>query len=141
MSLKPKSKNQSKEMLAINKELQDEIEQNWLSAEEEGELSVDIYQDENNVYVTSTVAGVKPENLEISVNNDLLTIRGFRQHGREIDQREYFLQECFWGRFSRSIILPVEVATDRISAELEDGVLTIILPKLKRSRNIPIKIK
>jgi len=143
MPVKPKSKKQKgkKEILEINRELQNEIDQNWLNASEEGELSIDVYQDDDTVYVTSTIAGVKPENLEISVNNDLLTIRGFRKREREVNESDYFLQECFWGQFSRSIVLPFDVAADKISAEIEDGVLTVILPKLKRLRNIPIKIK
>lgn len=136
--MKEKSK---KQKLEIKQSLQDEIEQNWLEAEQEGELSIDVFQDKDNIYVKSTVAGVKPENLEISVNNDMLTIRGFRQQEEQIEQKDYFYQECFWGRFSRSIILPVEVATDKISAELESGILIITLPKLKRQRNIPVKIK
>ena len=112
----------------------------WPTGEDEGELLLDVYQDDKNIYVKSTIAGVKPANLEISINNDMLTIRGRRTQEDEVKEKDYFYQECYWGSFSRSLILPVEVKTDQISATLKDGVLTVTLPKLKRQRNIPIKI-
>ena len=70
----------------------------------------------------------------------MLTIRGQRTQADEVKEKDYFYQECYWGSFSRSLILPVEVKTDKVSATLKDGVLTITLPKLQRQRNIPIKI-
>ncbi len=134
-----------KQKVAINRSIKELNAQaafsDWFEAEEEGELSVDVFQDKDNIYVKSTVAGVKPENLEISVNNDMLTIHGFRQKEERVAQDDYFCQECFWGKFSRSVILPVNVRTDQIAATLEDGVLTIKLPKIKHQRNIPIMVK
>ena len=110
------------------------------SDEAEGQLSVDVFQDESNLYVKAPIAGVKPDNLELTVTNDLLTIRGRRQDDSTVPERDYFVRECFWGRFSRSIILPTEVKSDQITAALENGVLTITLPKLERKRHIPITI-
>ncbi|MFA6255378.1 MAG: Hsp20/alpha crystallin family protein [Patescibacteria group bacterium] len=114
---------------------------NWLDEENEGQLLLDVYQDDKNIYIKSTIAGVRPQDLDISVNNDMLTIRGSRSHEQAVDGKDYFFQECYWGNFSRSIILPTEVKSDKISATLKNGVLTITLPKLERKRNIPIKIK
>lgn len=114
----------------------------WLdNNEDDGQLLLDIYSDEKNIYIKSTIAGVKPEDLEISLNNDMLTIRGSRTHEDEVADKEYFCQECYWGSFSRSIILPAEVKSDKISAVLKNGVLTITLPKAVRRQTIPINVK
>lgn len=117
------------------------IDQDWPDVDQpEGELSVDVFQDENTIYIQSTLAGVKPDEVEISVHHDMVTIRGERKNEHQAAGRDYFCQECFWGRFSRSIILPSNVQTDKIQAEITDGVLTITLPKLKRQRTIPITV-
>ena len=120
-----------------------DAEPGWLEEEAEGQLLLDVYQDKDNIYIKSAIAGVKPEDLEISLNNDMLTVRGTRKSERVADASDvdYFYQECYWGSFSRSIILPVEVKTDKISAVLKNGVLTITLPKTLRRTNIPIKVK
>lgn len=108
----------------------------------EGQLSVDVYQDRDAMIVESTIAGVAPEDLDISLNNDMLTIKGMRAHHHKINEEDYFYRECYWGGFSRSIILPVDVVADRVEAKLSNGVLTIRLPKAKKSssRVIPVKI-
>ena len=107
---------------------------------EEGELSIDVYQEKNDVVVKSTIAGVKPEDIDISVNNDMLTIRGKREHEETIDEKNYYYRECYWGNFSRSIILPCEVKTDKITAKLKNGVLTVRLPKAKTEKKVAIKV-
>ncbi|MBI4652794.1 Hsp20/alpha crystallin family protein [Candidatus Kuenenbacteria bacterium] len=111
----------------------------WL--EEDGQLSVDVYQTKDNIVIKSTIAGVKPEDIDISINNDMITIRGSRHQEFEVDKEDFFYQECYWGNFSRSIILPVEVKTEEIAAELENGVLTITLPKATKSKAINIKVQ
>lgn len=117
-------------------------DQQWPEVEEpEGELSIDVFQDKNNIYIQSAMAGVKPENLEISVHHDMVTIRGRREKNQIVAQKDYFYQECFWGKFSRSIILPFNIKTDQIKAEIDNGILTITLPKLKHQHNIPIEVK
>jgi HSP20 family protein len=95
----------------------------------EGQLSIDVYQTDQNIIVKSTIAGVKPEDLKILLHNDLLTIKGSRHSGQEIKDDDYLYQECYWGSFSRSIILPAEVDNKKVEAELENGVLTITLYK------------
>ena len=122
-----------------NKAAQDDAR--WFSEDFEGELSVDVYQTDKNVMVKSTIAGVKPEDLEIFIHDDLLTIRGKREEQEEIKKKDYFYKECYWGGFSRSIILPVEVVPDKIKADLKNGVLTITLPKAKKSQVINVQVK
>lgn len=113
------------------------------SAEEEaeGQLTVDVYQDKDSIVVQSTVAGVDPDNLEINITNESVTIRGKRERQQVIEDRDYFYQECFWGSFSRSIILPHEVNPDDASASLKNGVLSIRMPKLTKQRAKKLKVK
>ena len=114
----------------------------WFEDETEGQLLLDVYQDKKNIYIKSAIAGVKAQDLKISLHNDMLTIRGERRNEVVVDSEvDYFYQECYWGSFSRSIILPVEVKTDKIAATLKNGVLTITLPKAQRRTNIPIEVK
>lgn len=117
-----------------------EYEEDWLYDEYEGQLSVDVFQSKDNIIVKSTIAGVKPENLDIYVDNDMLTIRGKRMHEEEVLEKDYFYKECFWGGFSRSIILPVEVKVDEIQATLKNGILTILLPKLHKNKKIEVEV-
>jgi HSP20 family protein len=115
----------------------------WLEEDfEEGQLSIDVYQDEKeNLVIKSTIAGVKPENIDITINNDLLTIRGKREEVTNIAEENYLYRECYWGSFSRSIILPVEVKAEKIEAEMENGILTITLPKARQTKQVSIKVK
>lgn len=135
----PKSKKQKEETTLDNPK--NILDQDWMTDDAEGQLLIDVYQDEKNIYVRSTIAGVDPKDLDISLNNDLLTIRGTRNKEVDFDNFDYFYQECYWGSFSRSVILPVDVDQEKIQASLKNGVLTIKLPKSTKKRNIPIKIK
>ena len=110
-----------------------------LSKVEEGELNVDVYQKGGNIIIKSTAAGAKPEELDISINNDILTIRGKREMDEPVEHKEYLHRECFWGPFSRSIILPCEVQKGRVKAVIKRGVLTIILPKVIGKKEIKVK--
>ena len=115
----------------------------WLNYEEpetEGQLSIDVYQTPKTIVVKSTISGVKPENLKISLHGDLLTIKGSREMGVEIKEEDYLYRECYWGAFSRSIILPAEVDSKRVEAELENGILTVTLYKNNISE-IEVKVK
>ena len=136
--------NQKKEVDVHNDtETKEEMsEENWLADDyEEGQLSIDVYQTKDNIIVKSTIAGVKSEDIDISVNNDMLTIRGKREMKEEVKEDSYFYQECYWGNFSRSIILPVEVKTDKIDATIENGILTVTLPKAQTEKQISVKVK
>jgi HSP20 family protein len=112
----------------------------WLS-EYEGELNIDMYQTKDNVIIKSTIAGVRSEDLDITIANDMLTIRGERKREEKISQEDYFYQECYWGGFSRSVILPVDVDIDSIEADLKDGILTVILPKAAKAKTKKIRVK
>ncbi|MCK4539995.1 Hsp20/alpha crystallin family protein [Candidatus Parcubacteria bacterium] len=117
-------------------------EKEWLDEDyEEGQLSIDVYQTPAEIVVKSTIAGVKPEDIDISINNDMLTIRGKREMRETINNDHYLYRECYWGSFSRSVILPVEVESNKIEATLENGILTITLPKVKSAKQISIKVK
>ena len=113
----------------------------WLEENYEGQLSVDVYGTKDEIVVRSTIAGVKPEDIDISINNDMLTIRGERVHEQEKEVEDHYYQECYWGGFSRSIILPIEVEADKVSASLKNGVLTVHLPKAHRSKSISVSVK
>jgi HSP20 family protein len=117
-------------------------EKKWMTSDyEEGQLSIDVFQTPDTIVIKSTIAGVKPGDIDISINNDLLTIRGSREMIENIREENYLYRECYWGSFSRSIILPVEVEADKIEAFLENGVLTVILPKARSAKQISIKVK
>lgn len=118
-----------------------QVENEWLEEGYEGQLSVDVYQTEDAVVIKSTIAGVKPDDLDVTVNNDLVTIRGTRQQEDEIRPDDYFYQECYWGGFSRSIILPVEVKAEAAEATLKNGVLTLVLPKTERGKAVSVAIE
>lgn len=113
-------------------------EESWLRHHEEGQLSVDVYETDKELVLRSAIAGVKPENLEVFVHNDMLTVRGKRSVEEEAGSRT-LVRECHWGSFSRSVILPTEIDVDGISADLKDGVLTVRLPKVERSKRIKVK--
>ncbi len=105
----------------------------------EGQLAIDVVQTADEVIVIAPMAGCRSENLELHLHNDVLTIRGERKP--PIDQEvDYFYKECYWGKFSRTIVLPVEVKVEMARAEFKNGVLTVALPKNKVDGNIPIII-
>ncbi len=114
----------------------------WLSTESfEGQLAVDVYQTPREIIIKSTIAGVRPEDIDISVNNDMVTIKGVRRAAETVAEEEYFYKECYWGGFSRSIILPVDIRDDRVEATLKNGVLTVVLPKAGKSKVKVVRVK
>jgi len=102
---------------------------NYEDTESEGQLAIDVFQTADKIIIKSTIAGVKPEDLNISLHHDLLSIKGNRSMKEEVTEEDYLFRECYWGSFSRSVILPAEVDSKRVGAELESGVLTITLYK------------
>ena len=107
---------------------------------EEAQLSIDIHQDEKNLYVIAPLAGVKPENLELNIDKDILTIKGHREKEFLSEAKNYLYQECYWGQFSRSVILPSEVVEEKVEAVLKHGVLTISLPKKETKKQTKINV-
>jgi HSP20 family protein len=113
--------------------------EDWMN-EYEGQLTIDMYQTKDNVVIKSTIAGVKPEDIDVTIANDMVTIRGDRKRDFEASSEDYFYQECYWGSFSRSVVLPVDVDIDNVSADLRDGILTVILPKAAKAKAKKIKV-
>ena len=111
-----------------------------LSEETEGQLTIDVYQTSNCIVIESTIAGVKPEDLDIDITNESVTIKGSREKEEKISDNDYIYQECYWGRFSRSVILPQEVDPEAAEASMKNGILTIKLPKLDRHRAKKLKV-
>ncbi len=113
----------------------------WLQPEEEGELTVDMMQTPDEIIIQSMVAGVKPDDLDVSITHDMVALKGKRQKNFEASGKDYFYQELYWGSFSRSILLPQEVDSDEAVATLKNGLLTIRLPKLDKLRTQKLKVK
>lgn len=116
-------------------------EEEILREESEGQLAIDVYQTESEIVIESTIAGVDPEDIDIDIGSESVTIRGERKRISEVSEDNYLYQECYWGRFSRSVILPQEINPDDAKAEFKNGVLRITLPKVARGRTRKIKLK
>ncbi|MBI3442875.1 MAG: Hsp20/alpha crystallin family protein [Candidatus Sungbacteria bacterium] len=117
------------------------IEEDAAGAEEEGELTVDIYDKDDAIVIQSTVAGVKPEDLEVSITSDMVSIKGARQCTNRVSEDRYYYKELFWGTFSRTVILPEEIDEHNTEAALKHGLLTITLPKKKKGLAHAQKVK
>lgn len=115
----------------------------WDSGDEPvpGQLALDVYETKEKLIVKARVAGVNKEDLDVSISDNTLTIRGTLSSGEEADTENYHLQECYWGEFSRTVTLPVPVKEEEIDAVLKDGVLTINFDKLKQDTVKKIEIK
>lgn len=107
----------------------------------EGQLTIDVYQTDNDIIIKSTIAGVKPEDLDVSINNDMVTIKGERKNEEIVDHGNYYYQECYWGSFSRSVLLPVDVIADKTEASLKNGILTLKLPKADTTKIKKIQVR
>jgi len=109
--------------------------------EPEGELAVDVYQTDGEIVIQSAIAGVKAEDLDIAIETDTVTISGERKNTIEDKGKNYFYQECFWGVFSREIILPEEIDGEKAEATMKDGVFTLRIPKIERQKIKKIKVR
>ncbi len=115
---------------------------NWMEeSAEEGQLTLDVFQTPTEIIIKSIVAGVKPEDLDVSISHEMITIKGKREETHKVEKESYFYQELYWGSFSRSILLPQEVDPDEADANLKGGILTIKLPKLNKEKIQKLKIK
>jgi len=125
-----------KERIAKNEIFDEEF------GEGEGQLAIDVYQTKDEIIIESPIAGVTdPEDLDISITNESVTIRGKRDRDIKIKEEDYFYQECYWGRFSRSVILPQEIDAENAEATIRSGILTIHLPKLNRQKSKKLRVK
>jgi len=111
----------------------------WL--EEEGQLAIDAYQDDENITIKAPIAGVNVDDLELSITDEVVTIKGVRKNEAEMNRENYFVQECYWGSFMRSYILPVSVDAAKAEASLVHGILTIRIPKQEKTKTRVIKVQ
>jgi HSP20 family protein len=109
--------------------------------EEEGQLAVDMFQTPTEIIIKTMVAGVKPEDLDIAITRDMVTIRGKRIETFETEENDFFHKELYWGSFSRTIILPAEVEIEEAEASEKHGLLTLLLPKVDKNRQSKLKVK
>jgi len=107
----------------------------------EGQLTIDVYQTETEIVIKSTIAGVKPEDLDVSISNDMLTIKGDRKNEEVVEDNNFYYRECYWGSFSRSVVLPMDVLAEKIDAMLKNGILTIRLPKADVTKTKKIQVR
>ena len=108
---------------------------------EEGQLTIDVYQSDDFIIVKSIIGGARSDDLDISITSDMVTIKGTRKNPDEVKVEDYYYQECFWGNFSRSVILPCDIKTDKVRAAMKNGILTIKLPKIEKNSSMRIKVE
>ena len=125
--------------MAKKEELQQQEE--WLEDEEEGQLAIDAYQDDDSIIIKAPIAGVSVEDLEISITDEVVTVKGVRKNETEIERGSYLVQECYWGSFMRSYILPVSVDAAKAEATLKHGILTIRIPKQEKTKTRILKVE
>jgi len=133
------------EELQEGEEYQEE-EQDWepdtdYENQQDGELPVDMYQTDDTIVIRALVAGVSPAELDISITRDMVTLRGIREEIQEVHDDGYYHRELFWGSFSRTLVLPEEVAIDEAEAQEKHGMLEIRLPKLDKHRSTQLKVR
>jgi HSP20 family protein len=107
----------------------------------EGQLPIDVHQTPSDIIIRAFVAGVRPDELNISISRDRVEIEGSRMEREQVSGGDYFTRELFWGSFTRAIMLPEEVDVEESTASTKDGLLTIILPKLDKARQTKLKVK
>lgn len=105
------------------------------------QLTVDVYQNDSDIVIKALVAGVRPEDLDIAITRDMVTIEGKRVEQKEVNEEGYVYRELYWGSFARTIVLPAEVDVDMAEAAEKHGLLTIKLPKINKDRQTKLKVR
>ncbi|MBA3550686.1 Hsp20/alpha crystallin family protein [Patescibacteria group bacterium] len=119
-----------------------ETQDEWMEeSSEEGQLTVDVYQTMNDIVIKTIVAGVKPDDLDISISRDMVTIKGRRDEVKEVSDDDFFHRELYWGSFSRTVLLPEEIDVEAAEASEKHGLLTIKLPKVDKRRQTKLKVR
>ncbi len=113
----------------------------WLGEEDEGQLAVDVFQTPDDIVIKAMVAGVKPEDLDVSITRDMVTIRGVREGASEVSEDNFIFKELYWGTFSRTILLPQEIEVEESIAEEKHGLLTIRMPKVDKGKQTKLKVR
>lgn len=140
--LENSTKRENKEINLHGRDIEglDDKESKW-EEEQEAELTIDLYHTSNEIIVQTMVAGVHPDSLSINITRDSITIRGKREENQSINKEDYFIQELYWGTFSRSITLPEEVNPEEAEAIEKHGLLIIKLPKIDKNKETKLKVK
>lgn len=107
----------------------------------DGELPIDMYQTSDAIIIRALVAGVSPDDLDIAITRDMVTLKGKREEIQEVPDDNYYHRELFWGSFSRTVLLPDEVTIDEAEAREKHGLLEIVLPKVDKDRSAQLKVK
>lgn len=110
-------------------------------SQQDGELPVDMYHTGDSVVIRALVAGVNPDDLDVAITRDMVTIKGLREEDQEAPDEDYYHRELYWGGFSRTILLPEEVLIDEAEAKERHGLLIITLPKVDKERSAKLKVK
>ena len=139
MKDKDEEKIEPKKTIEKRAEKKQAVEKSW-EIEEEGELAVDLYETESDIFLYSAMAGVNEKDLDITVEDDVATIRGKRHVDREYEATHSYLNECFWGSFSRTLILPQPVIPDQTKAYLKNGILCMRMPKKNYKEKATIRL-
>ncbi len=116
-----------------------QVPTDWFADRQEGQLAVDLFRHDNRLVIRAALAGIEADDLSISVHDDLLTIRGERHHQQDVGHDDWFLRECYWGSFSRSVLLPEDVDEQAIEATIKNGILEIRLPIRSQERKIVVR--
>lgn len=116
-------------------------EEELVSESEDGELAVDVYQTPDDIVIKTMVAGVRPDDLDISITRDMVTIKGNREESHEVEEGDFFHKELYWGTFSRTVLLPQEIDVEGAEASEKHGLLILKLPKIDKDRKTKLKVK
>ena len=136
----------------VDDEMEEEVQtvgrpkrrETWQAPQEEesdGELTVDVYQNPNEIIIKTMVAGVRAEDLDITITREMVTIKGKRESARDVSEQDYFFKELYWGSFSRTILLPQEIEVEEAEAIEKNGLLTLRLPKVNKERQTKLRVK
>lgn len=127
--------NDDKDLDKMEKDLESD------ESETDGELAVDMYQTPTEIVIKTMVAGVKPEDLDISITRDMVSIKGHREESNDFSDNDFFHKELYWGSFSRTVVLPQEIEVEEAEATNKNGLLIIKLPKLDKNKQAKLKVK
>lgn len=115
--------------------------ENDQTMQDDGQLAIDAFQTVENIVIQAPIAGVRPEDLDIAITDETVVIKGERHNPHSLNNDEYLVQECYWGPFSRTYVLPAQVIADKAEALLKEGILTITIPKDARSRTRTVTVQ
>jgi len=118
-----------------------ETDEDRLPDDEAGQLAVDVFNMDNEIIIKTMVAGVKPNDLDIDITRDMITIHGTRESAEEVEENDYYHKELYWGSFTRNVLLPEEIDVEEAEAVEKHGLLTIKLPKLDKNRKAKLHVK